>query len=153
MASTVGSIKFNHIPKTIEALNKISSQIVRKTAFDIQRVAQQIVVVDTGLLKNSIYVATGDSSQAVQTDQRNIKSKRIGMRAITETFPQMGPTGNPNRALVLVGAIYGIFVERGTIHMAARPFLVPAYIGVKPDWDAAWAKLEALLASEGVGQP
>lgn len=33
----------------------------------------------------------------------------------------------PLRWVVLVGAVYGIWLEYGTTHMAARPFMLPAF--------------------------
>lgn len=38
-----------------------ADQVVRKAAFDIERIAKELVAVDTGALKNSIHVVTGKS--------------------------------------------------------------------------------------------
>ena len=38
-----------------------ADQVVRKTAFDIERIAKDLAPVDTGALKNSIHVVTGKS--------------------------------------------------------------------------------------------
>jgi phage protein, HK97 gp10 family len=75
-----------------------AQQVVRKTAYDIERTAKNLVPVDTGNLKSSI----GHS------DARAVG--RSGSLAI-----EIGPTAN-----------YGLFVEFGTSRMAPQPFMGPA---------------------------
>lgn len=75
-----------------------AQQVVRKTAYDIERTAKNLVPVDTGNLKGSI----GHS------DARSVG--RSGTLAV-----EIGPTAN-----------YGIFVEAGTSRMAPKPYMGPA---------------------------
>lgn len=75
-----------------------AQQVVRKTAYDIERTAKNLVPVDTGNLKSSI----GHS------DARAVG--RSGTLAI-----EIGPTAN-----------YGLFVEQGTSRMAPQPYMGPA---------------------------
>jgi HK97 gp10 family phage protein len=44
---------------------------------------------------------------------------------------------------VVVGADYGYFVEWGTVHMAAQPFLRPAINAVQPNFQRALRSLTA----------
>lgn len=99
----------NQFPKIIAGLEPQARAIVAKAALDIQAHAQGRAPVDTGTLKNSI------------------RARQIGGN---------GATGSV-RWQVTVGADYGIYVEYGTVHMAARPFLTPAVDAVRPAFLAA----------------
>ncbi|MDQ0756077.1 HK97-gp10 family putative phage morphogenesis protein [Arthrobacter sp. B3I4] len=110
-----------------EALRKLSADIakaaattearaqvvVRKTAYDIERTAKNLVPVDTGNLKGSI----GHS------DARSVG--RSGTLAI-----EIGPTAN-----------YGVFVEQGTSRMAPQPFMGPAADTHEPAFTQAMQQL------------
>ena len=166
------AIKYNHIPEIIKKLPQIQDKLVRAAAFNIERAAKRNAPVDTGLLKNSIYTVTAresgftasaeaarhrivhdfklakrESTQARQFARRN-KEERAFASAL---FPEVAALG-PGHALVLVGAVYGIFVEFGTVHMRAQPFLLPAAVDEQHNFAAAWRKLEALLRDEGMGK-
>lgn len=56
---------------------------------------------------------------------------------------QMQPTGELS-AEVAVGVDYGLYVEMGTIHMAAQPFLTPAVERVRPAFEGALKQLVKL---------
>jgi HK97 gp10 family phage protein len=110
-----------------EALRKLSADIaraaattglraqavVRKTAYDIEGTAKNLVPVDTGNLKGSI----GHS------DARSVG--RSGTLAI-----EIGPTAN-----------YGAFVEMGTSRMAPQPFMGPAADTHAPAFEQAMQQL------------
>ena len=139
-------VVFNHLPEMPDKISKAASQLVRKGAFDIERVAKQIAPVDTGLLKNSIYTVTGDSSGASAGATQWLRNKKHSFESHEAlTFPEQGPTGDPLRALVLVGAKYGFFVHEGTRFMQARPFLLQAYLGVRQSYLEGWTKFEGML--------
>ena len=53
MSSTI-RIEFNRFPEIAAKLPAETSAVVRKTAFDVEAHAKQVVPVDTGALKNSI---------------------------------------------------------------------------------------------------
>jgi hypothetical protein len=135
-------VVYNHIPEVSRKLVRFRDRLVRKTAFDIERTAKPLAPVRYGLLKNSIYTVTSDTSGAVAADQAMVRRKGIGSRFVDLTFPQLSPTGDPARALVVVGAKYGIFVEMGTIHMPARSYLGLAAQLIETEFHAAWSKLE-----------
>lgn len=86
--------------------------VVRKTAYDIERDAKALVAVDTGNLKNSI----GHSDLRLGTS---------GQLAV-----EIGPTAN-----------YGIFLELGTSRMPAQPFMGPAADRNEPGFEAAMGQL------------
>lgn len=87
--------------------------VVRKTAYDIERTAKNLVPVDTGNLKSSI----GHS------DARGVG--RSGTLAI-----EIGPTAN-----------YGEYVEFGTGRMAPQPYMGPAADKHEPSFNEAMAQL------------
>jgi HK97 gp10 family phage protein len=76
-----------------------ASQVVRGAAFLCQRVAQQLVPVDTGFLRSSITVGSPDG----------------GSLAPGALSAQVGPE-----------AAYGGFVEFGTSQSGAQPYMTPA---------------------------
>src|SRR5262245_40306010 len=128
-------VRFNHIPQTIDRLRSARSQIVRKSAFDVERYAKQGAPVDTGALKNSIYTVTEDSS--------GFGRARPDVAPGASLFPEVHrpPEGH---ALVVVGVSYGIFQELGTIHMAAHPYMYPAAVRARPEFLAAFNRLEEM---------
>ncbi len=127
-------VVYNHLPEFIGKLRAARSQILRKTVLDIERAAKQKAPVRTGFLKSSIYGLT--------TDYSGYQAQPAPPGAAL--FPEVARP-EEGRGLVVVGASYGIFVEVGTRHMPARPFLTPAAMQVLPDYIQAWTKLEAML--------
>jgi HK97 gp10 family phage protein len=101
------------IAKAAATTGRRAQTVVRKTAYDIERTAKNLVPVDTGNLKGSI----GHS------DARAVG--RSGSLAI-----EIGPTAN-----------YGIYVEMGTSRMAPQPFMGPAADQHTPAFEQAMAQL------------
>lgn len=93
------------------SMDSRTSLIVRKAAFDVERIAKLLVPVDTGFLKNSIHTM-------VQTNSFH-------------TF------GGAIVAEVVAGAEYAGFVEHGTSRMAPQPYMQPALDRVSPGFLAA----------------
>jgi HK97 gp10 family phage protein len=91
-----------------------AKQVLKKSAFDVERNAKAIVPVDTGNLKNSI----GHS------DMRNISRDNLAV--------EVGPTAN-----------YGRFVELGTSRMPPQAFMGPSLDRVAPAFSDAMAQLGA----------
>lgn len=121
---------FNHFQQLADALEEASSQIVRKTAFDIQADAANLAPVDTGFLRNSIYVATWDAST-------------YGHGGITpELLDEVETPGSEQEAIVAVGAEYGIYIEFGTRFMPADPYFFQAVDFARPYFEDAMARLE-----------
>ena len=149
--------EFNHWEQVADEIDQRVGQLVRVTAFKVEAGAKRRAPVDTGFLRNSIYTVTNVDSGAAGSIEKAIarrfkaKRNRVGknimrniqrLNAITEEnlarkaavaqqlFPEVGAPAH-NEALVAVGAVYGWFVEYGTSHMGARPFLIPAMESVR----------------------
>jgi len=84
-----------------------TSLVVRKAAFDVERIAKTLAPVDTGFLKNSIHTVIQASN-----------------------FRTYG-------AEVIADASYASYVEYGTSRMAPQPFMQPALDRVSPGFVAA----------------
>lgn len=154
---------FNHFDKIANALEKSASQVVRKTAFDIQAKAASRAPVDTGFLRNSIYVTgTGFNTygRAVQKakplktkgviTRRRLQGyvKRVARQRQQEAMmlAELPPPPEPTSAYVAVGASYGVFSEFGTTRQAAKPYFFPAVEAARPGFDAAMNAIQAKLA-------
>ena len=132
---------WNLLPESSEALHKAVSKIVRKAAFDIQREAMRNAPVDTGFLKGSIYVVTKGAStydQAAEAQSNNPQA---------ELLPEVEQPPDDQSAFIAVGATYGLYVELGTVNMAAQPYLVPAVELIRPQYEAAMKSLEGPILS------
>lgn len=101
------------ITRAASSTGQRAQAVVRKTAFDIESTAKNLVPVDTGNLKGSI----GHS------DLRTVG--RSGSLSV-----EIGPT-----------ASYGVFVEQGTSRMAPQPFMGPAADRHAPSFEQAMAQL------------
>ena len=106
MSSTI-RIEFNRFPEIAAKLPIEASAVVRKTAYDVEGAAKQIVPVDTGALKNSIST-TMDSDLS---------------------------------ATVAPATEYAAFVEFGTRHMGAQPYMTPAAEANRGPFEQAMTQL------------
>lgn len=131
---------FNRLEEARLAIEKAVSQSIRKAAFDCEGRAKANAPVQTGFLKSSIYVETHDSSDY------DASAEPPGD---AEMLPEIPRAENDHTAYVAVGASYGIYVEMGTVHMAAQPYLTPAMEAVRPGFTAAMEKLEAQMRALG----
>lgn len=127
---------FNHFPQISEELDTVLSQIVRKTALDVQAHAASQAPVDTGFLRNSIYTVTSEGSTYGGAGSPPGDATLL---------PQVPGPSDKTTAYVAVGASYGAFVNYGTRHMAARPFWEPAVDAVRPSFEAALETVESQL--------
>jgi HK97 gp10 family phage protein len=89
----------NELVKQPGEVRKEASRVVREAAFLCQRVAKQLVPVDTGFLRESITVGGVQGGQV-----------RAGLLSL-----QVGPE-----------AAYGAFVEYPTANTGAQPYMTPA---------------------------
>ena len=126
---------YDLLPEMAEKLGEALDEAVKKASFDIQAAAQAVAPVDTGFLKNSIYVVTDDKST-----YGGIQEPTGGQEALPEVEPP-----REHEAVVAVAANYGVYVEFGTVHTSARPYLTPAVALVEPQFLAALEKMEALM--------
>lgn len=123
---------FNHFSPLADKFARAISQAVRKTAFVIQSSAASSAPVDTGFLKNSIYVVTSDDSSYGSGGSSGKKDSYL--------LPEVAKAENKYTAYVAVGANYGIYQEFGTRFMPAQPYFYPAI-------DAAAAPFEQVIAA------
>lgn len=96
-------------------LRQRASDHVRTIAFLVLDLAQSIVPVDTGHLKASLQVG----------DENNVFE-----------FEPLGLV-----ALVGTAVVYAVYVEYGTRHMAAQPYLSVAVEMARPAWEAGMDEL------------
>lgn len=131
---------FNKFGKMADALFPILSAAVRKTAFDLQADAAANAPVDTGFLKNSIYVTTSTDS--------TYGSGGTSGKGDSSLLPPVDAPSKSTVAYVAVGANYGIYLEMGTRFMPAQPYFYPAAETAKEQLaavvDAVAAQIESL---------
>ncbi len=137
---------FNHFPTIVKELDQAQSDVVRRTAFQLQAAMQTKIrangQIDTGFMVNSVYTRT-------YTD-----STYSGIGAPTHKhvapFEQVERPPDDKTAYVAVAARYGFWQNYGTHKMAARPFLEPSVDLVRPDFEAALAAIETKLKAAGL---
>lgn len=129
---------FNHLPEMPALINRAIREAVAKAAYDIQAHAAANAPVDTGMLKSSVYVVLYDKStygEGVSGDPANL-------------LPEVDRPANDMTAFIAVGATYGLYVEFGTAHGPAQPYLIPALEFVAPQFEKALSRLEERLGEE-----
>lgn len=161
--------EFNHFDKIADTLEPTLSKVVRKTAFDIQAKAAENAPVDTGFLKNSIYVVgagyntygrgvkkagelKANKKGVISNRRRKAHAKRLQRQKEQEAMllPQIPQPSEAMTAFAAVGANYGEIVELGSVRQPAHPYFYPAVDAVKPSFDAAINAVQAKL-EEAVG--
>ena len=135
-------VVYDILPEVAAKMEEVLSEIVRKVAFDLQAMAQVAAPVDTGFLKNSIYVVTNDKSTY---DAASAPSKTS-----QELLPEVERPSTSTEAVVAVGANYGVYVEYGTVHQPAHPYLGPAAELMRGEFLRALTELEGKLAESVV---
>ena len=132
---------FNNWSKIADAFDEAISQVVRKTAFDLQGNMQATIrannQIDTGFMTNSIYVRTADESTYGSISE----PRKKGQHALEEVEK---PDDNKT-AYVGVGASYGWYQNYGTTKIPARPFLEPAIETTRPSFELALSRIEDKL--------
>lgn len=129
--------EFNHFGEMADAFGTAISQVVRKTAFDLQATAISFAPVDTGFLKNSIYVVTQDHS--------DYGSGGFLGKGDAELLDEVDTPDDAYSANVAVGANYGIYVEMGTRYQPAQPYFFPAVEFARGEFEDAMAAIEDKL--------
>lgn len=129
--------EFNHFDEVADALPDILSKVVRKTALDIQSDAQSLAPRDTGFLANSIYVKTSKDSTYSQVEQPTEKDASL--------LEEVDSPPDDQTAYVAVGSNYGIYVEYGTVHQPAQPYLTPAVEAGQEALEKAASAIEGMI--------
>lgn len=121
-------------------VHKRVSQIVRKTAFDIESWAKSLAAVDTGAMRASIYVVTstssGYSAAIGKAQSRSLKHRGD----VGEYFNDIDMPKSDQEAWIVVGVFYAFFIEYGTVNMGARPFFYPAVLRATRSFQEALRK-------------
>ena len=100
MAATVTiRVVSNRLPEASDAVQAAVVEQVKRSTYEVEKRAKEVVPVDTGTLRRSIHSVF----------------ERGGLRGI------VGPSVD-----------YGAYVELGTRHVAARPYMRPAAALVLP---------------------
>jgi bacteriophage HK97-gp10 putative tail-component len=132
---------FNHFPEAAKAFHEAMSQVVRKTAFDVQGHAASTAPIETGFLRNSIYVVTHDESTYGGATPSKPDSYLL---------PEIDKAENDTTAWIAVGANYGIYLELGTRFMPPKPYLAPAVEMVRPTFEDAFSRIEDAMKAQGL---
>ncbi len=128
----------NRFPQIAANLRPVVSQLVRKAAFDIAANAAANAAVDTGFMKNSVYVVTSSDS-----------TYGGGGTPPGDSFllPEVAAPSDDCTAIVACGANYSVYVEMGTRFMAAQPFFFPAVDAGAASFAAVASAFESLLGA------
>jgi HK97 gp10 family phage protein len=135
-------IKFDHTKEVGQKMNQRMHEIVDESALAVQTRASQIAPVDTGALRNSIYVNNGDQSD-YNLRTATARGLNPDMNALEEIDPEFviavssSPGVDSYISVVGVAADYGLFQELGTRHHRAQPFMLPSALGVQDDFEQA----------------
>ena len=132
---------YNHFPQIANALDDVLSQIVRKTAFDLQANMQAQIrangQIDTSFMVNGVYVRTSEES----TYDRIGEPVKKGQYKL----PEVEAPPDKHTAFVAVAAPYGWWQNYGTSRIPARPFVEPSVEITRPSFEAAIARVEDAL--------
>lgn len=134
---------YNLLPELAAALERAASEAVRKSALRIQKAAAENAPVDFGFLESSIYTVTNHES----TYGQGVVDGAPGSYLLDEVPRPKSDT----EAVVAVGANYGVYVEMGTVHAPAHPYLLPAAEAERPQLTAALSRLEDAMKAGGIG--
>ena len=138
---------FNRFGDIANNLPDVLSKIVRKVAFDIQSDAQSLAPRDTGFMANSIYTKTSQDSSYGQCKNPPVKITKKGRpyKDPPHLLEEVESPPDDLTAYIAVGANYGIYVEYGTRHMAAQPYLTPAVEAGQSALESAAMAIESML--------
>ncbi len=109
---------------------------VRRTAFKVEGYAKVGAPVDTGFLRNSIYTVTHDSSGYTRAS-----NDAHAQNADAVMLPEVETPRDALTAIVAVGAEYGAYVNYGTAHQAAQPYLDEAIEQARDFWEEGLREL------------
>lgn len=108
-------------------LERRASELVRATALQIEAAAK---ISMTGPKSGREYRRGKKTHQASGPGEAPAVDTGNLMNSIQTTVE------SPMRAVVSVNAEYGVWLEFGTVHIAPRPFLGPAFEQAKPIFEA-----------------
>jgi len=128
-------VEFNRFDEIRGRMRTRAGQVVRKTAFDIQRDYQQNARRDTGAQVNSAYVVTANSSTYAQA-AAEARQASPDIELLREVALEA-----PFTAIVAVGASYAVFNEYGSHGHAGDGAMTQAAASNRAPFRAAMSKL------------
>lgn len=140
------TVRYDHTAALSQQMQQRMHAAVDTAALQIQDRASQIAPVDTGALRNSIYVNNGtDSDYSLRVS--TARSLNRDMVALEEIDPEfviaVSSTPGPDSYISIVAAAaeYALFQELGTRYHRAQPFMYPAALAVEDDFAQAMTHL------------
>lgn len=114
----------DHSPEVLEALQNAVERGLMAIGEKAEAYAKDNITaqgaVDTGRLRNSItYALQGH-------DGNTLRYTAAMQKAGEEAKPEAVPISEPDSVYIGTAVFYGPYIEFGTIHQKARPFLKPA---------------------------
>jgi len=138
-------INMKPIEQFTDQFRDLAGRVIRMTAFMIEGDAKLACPVDTGALRASIYTSTAGKSgyeKAIVEAETVYWSNKVGQDT-SKGMPLSEAAPVPDSlltAIVAVGMSYGIYLEKGTTKMPAKPFLGPAADGQRDFFRREMAK-------------
>jgi HK97 gp10 family phage protein len=109
--------EFDHWDEVADEMDQKVNQLVRVTIFKAEARAKPLARVDTGDMRNELYVRTEDSSSRTTS-------------AGNDSFVEVPATPH-NEAWLVGGSGHTIYNEFGTSRMSAQPMIVPGIESVR----------------------
>ena len=140
------SVRFDRTRQVAALIGLNSQNTVDQAARDLQTLAYQLSPVDTGALRNSIYVNNGSTSD-YQTRVGTAERLNPDMEALEEIPPEFaislsgGAASGDYITVVGVAAHYGIFLEEGTVNQPPQSFMRPASEAISDEFQASMARI------------
>lgn len=121
----------SRLDQMIREIPERADMVLDKIAFDVERVAKPLTNVETGALRNSIYVSGASGGG---TSYAGASSEAKALRPKAGIVPEVRPSKRFER---VIGASVNYAYWQELIH----PFLVPAVEQVRPQAQKEWKKL------------
>ncbi len=125
---------FNRFAELAKKLHEAVKQEVKETAAMVKQAEQDYAAVASGFMRSAIYVKTQEASGYGQ-----------GLVGSGNLDPEIPPPPKDTMAYVVAGADYSIFVNHGSVHGPAQPFMEPGAEQIRPQWEARMSNLESKL--------
>lgn len=148
-------VKVDHLNLAEVKIASGLEKAIRALAFGLQAQAQENIrangTIDTGALFNSVYTETADESgrdsalSAAQSAAASPGKKTGKPHLANPATPVTDVSGQRFRAKVGVCVEYGLYVEMGTVHTGAHPYMAPAVDKIKAK---AQSVVEKFIAEE-----
>lgn len=141
------TIRSNRIAAVISRANTQARAAVDASALNIQERAAQVAPVDTGSLRESIYVTNGETSD-YNTRVAAAESVNDDVVILDEVDPEfvISPSSSSGSdqeyfAVIGVAASHGAHQEYGTRFTRAQPYMTPSALGEEGNFIEAMSRI------------